>query len=210
VAAFATSVVALVAPALARLRTDRTSGQTTVLEVEPEDARGLLERGRVDLALVNHSAHTQPDADGRWRVDHVLDERLDLVLAADHPLAGREVVALADLAKDPWVMQAPASPCQEVMMRACADAGFAPRVTATCATYTSILALVATAQGVALVPRMALTTEVQGSCSVVRTRVPVLRRINALTPRGFARSKGIEVLIAGLRDQANAMDLAAH
>jgi DNA-binding transcriptional LysR family regulator len=210
IAAFATSVVALVAPALAQLRASAPTGTTatdqaaacqmTVTEVEPDEARVLLGRGRVDLALVNHSAHTQPDADGRWRVEHILDERLDLVMSVAHRLAARRTVGIADLADDPWVMQAPASPCQEVMMRACAEAGFAPRVVATCATYTSILALVATGQGVALVPRLVLAGGVPRSVSVVRTRVSVLRRVNALTPRGIAHPAGLDALVAALRD----------
>src|SRR5262249_14737520 len=111
-------------------------------------------------------------------------------------------VDLAALAGDDWIMQAPASPCQELVVRACAAEGFAPAVSATCADYRSIVRLVEAGHGVSLVPRLALEHLDVGSTRVAASRVPVRRRISALVPATRAEPTGLRLLLDALRDAA--------
>ena len=86
----------------------------------------------------------------------MLDEPVYVALPEAHRLANKPRVELRQLESEAWIMQAPASPCQQLTVRACAAAGFAPAVSATCADYSSIIALVRAGHGVSVVPRLAV------------------------------------------------------
>ena len=194
IAAFPTAVFGLLPPTLQRCEDEPAQISVEIVELEPDDARAALRAGEVDLALVNHDATLAPDAQGQFRVHHIVDEPVFIALPADHRLAAHRRVDLGELSHESWIMQTPASPCQQLTMHACASAGFAPNVSATCGDYRSILALVATGYGVALVPRLAthkLNTE---DITVRVTRPAITRRINALVPDGRAEPSIAAVL----------------
>jgi DNA-binding transcriptional LysR family regulator len=206
IAAFATAVAGLLPQVLRALGTaspDGSPGQRVeILELEPAEARAAVRSGEVDLALVNHDAELSPDMRGPWRVVHVIDEPVLAVLPATHPLARARTVDLARLTSEDWIMQAAASPCQELTLRACAAAGFAPSVSATCADYRSIVRLIEVGHGVSLVPRLALA---HLDCSGVvarRTRLPLTRRVNALVTVERADTPAVRRLLTLLRDVA--------
>jgi DNA-binding transcriptional LysR family regulator len=180
VAAFPTAVIGLLPAALTRLRRIAPDVQVEVLELEPEAARTAVRAGDCDLALVNHYALLTPDARGPWEVIHLRDEPVLAALPKNHPLAGRSSLRISDLSDDPWITQQPASPCQELVYRVCADAGFAPEVAATCSDYRSILALIGAGQGVSLIPELALAGLRAMPVAFVPTRPRIQRRINAL------------------------------
>jgi DNA-binding transcriptional LysR family regulator len=202
VAAFPTAVFGLLVEVIPIARAQRPGMSVTVLECEPDDARSALHAGEVDLALVNHDAALSPDAGGAVRIHHVLDEPVFVALPADHPQAARQRVDLARLASEPWIMQSPASPCQQLTMRACAAAGFAPDVVATCGDYRSIAALVGSGVGVSLLPDLA-TRHLRLDDVTLRPVTPAIRRrVNALT-RPDDRSANAMALLSILRDQAS-------
>ena len=186
--AFATAVAGLLPHALRGLTGAGHGFPVQIDELEPDEVRALLRRGQLDMGLVNHDAVLAPDVGGPWRVEHVVDEPVLVVLPSAHPLARRAKVDLTDLRDEHWIMQAPASPCQEIVLRACAAQGFAPTVSATCRDYRSIVRLVECGHGVSLVPRLALQSLVVGDVSIRPTRTPVMRRINALIPAGESSS----------------------
>jgi len=101
-------------------------------------------------------------------------------------------------------MQAAASPCQELVVRVCADAGFAPSVSATCADYYSILRLVQAGHGVALVPKLALGDRLPDGVKMLPLRIPVTRRVNVLLPPDRADTPTIQALLAAVREAAAA------
>ena len=53
---------------------------------------------------------------------------MHLALPSGHKLAERQVVALAELSDEEWLCGSGASSCGEVVIRACRDAGFEPKV----------------------------------------------------------------------------------
>ncbi len=137
-----------------------------------------------------------PDAPGgrsrrgdgsRWtglRSVSLLDDPLDLALPADHPLAHRRRVTLADLRGQPWVQTPAPGPCARHVVRCCLDAGFAPDVAFESDDYDTVQGLVAAGVGVALVPRLALSSLHAGI--VVRTLSPAspVRRVVVATAAG--------------------------
>lgn len=87
----------------------------------------------------------------------LLDEELVAVLPDEHPLAARPSVPLADLAGEKFVSypDRQGSNLRDVAMRACAEVGFWPRVVQEAQDTYTVVALVAAAVGVALLPASA-------------------------------------------------------
>ncbi len=63
---------------------------------------------------------------------------------------------LAELAKDCWIGPYPGNPCHDVVVLACENAGFQPRMEHSSDDFRAVVALASADAGVALVPRSAL------------------------------------------------------
>lgn len=107
----------------------------------------MVADGRLDLAFVRLPAVREGVA---TRV--VFDEELVLAVAKDHPLAGRESVELAALAGEPFIAFPPGgvSSLRGVMVDACVEAGFTPRIVQSAPETGVIMAMVAAGLGVTL------------------------------------------------------------
>ncbi|QAZ68765.1 LysR family transcriptional regulator [Solidesulfovibrio carbinolicus] len=84
----------------------------------------------------------------------VRDDPMMAVLAADHPLRGRERLRLAELAHDPFILFEQGFALNTRIEHACSLRGFAPRLAARSGQLDFIIALVAAGLGVALLPRL--------------------------------------------------------
>jgi len=184
IAAFPTAVYGLMPSVTSGFHEELPHTSLEITELEPDDARAALRAGSVDIAVVNHDASLSPDANGPFRSHYIVDEPVVVAMPADHPQAAARRVELPRLKDDRWVMQTPGSPCQQLAMHACAEAGFAPSVSAICGDYRSILALVASGYGVALTPLLAVKGLATDGVALRPTRPAITRRINALVPGG--------------------------
>ncbi|MEU5846904.1 LysR family transcriptional regulator [Saccharopolyspora shandongensis] len=103
--------------------------------------------GSLDLAFVRLPAVREGVS---TRV--VFDERLILAVAPDHPLAGAESVELAELAEERFIAYPPGgvSSLRDLMVHACVDAGFTPRIVQYGPETSTIMAMVAAGLGVTL------------------------------------------------------------
>jgi DNA-binding transcriptional LysR family regulator len=125
------------------------------LELHPSVFSGAqfsaLLDGGIDVGLLR--APVPPPLASRT----LLDEELVAVLPDEHPLAERAIVPLADLAEENFVSYPDrlGSNLREVAMRACAEVGFWPRVVQEAQDTYTVVALVAAAVGVALLPASA-------------------------------------------------------
>lgn len=84
----------------------------------------------------------------------VRDDPMMAVLAADHPLRGRERLQLTELANDPFILFEQGFALNTRIEHACALRGFTPRLAARSGQLDFIIALVAAGLGVALLPRL--------------------------------------------------------
>lgn len=112
--------VRCVVPAARRLRAEAPTAELTI-QVGPSEqlVRDLL-AGAYDFTLSRISPFVDPRD-----VEAVpaRPEIIDIVAAADHPLAGSERAPLAALRDVEWVLQAPGSPIREAVERAFLSAG---------------------------------------------------------------------------------------
>jgi DNA-binding transcriptional LysR family regulator len=120
---------------------------------------------------------------------------MDVALPADHPLAARPLLRLADLRNEAWIQTAAASPCAQHVVRSCHAAGFDPIVSFESDDYGTVQGLVAAGVGVALLPRLA-----QGGIRddlVVRALDPSspTRRVLVATPRGATQTPAAKTMV---------------
>lgn len=133
------------------VRLDLREGSTTGLVA-------MLRSNDLDACLVRGPLADDPDLD-TWQVEHD-----DLILAvpaghalAGHALAGRGEQPLAAARGESFVMYSPAKVpgLHDVAMALCRRAGFAPRVSQEAIQVQTLVSLVASGMGVALVPGVA-------------------------------------------------------
>jgi molybdate transport repressor ModE-like protein len=153
-AAYPSAAATLVPRAVAGLRARHPDVDVELTEAEPPEALALLSSGDADLALV-FSYDGAATGEGTGLVWRPLGaEPVALVVAADHPAAGRRRLTLADLADEPWVVGC--ERCRAHALRVCAEAGFEPAVRHVSDDYVVVQNLVAVGLGVTLLPRSAL------------------------------------------------------
>ncbi len=113
--------------------------------------KATLLSGATDVGIVVPPLH---DA-GDFRVDSFCDQELMLAVPVSHPLASQKRVQLRDLAQESFVgfpfSEGPGF--ESVVMAACHDCGFVPNFVQVAAEMQTILALVSSGLGIALVPQ---------------------------------------------------------
>ena len=113
---------------------------------------------------------------------------------------GRKRVELGDLREEAWVQTSATSPCAKHVVRSCHAAGFEPTVSFESDDYQTVQGLVAAGVGVALIPRLALST-VRDDIQVrpLHPASPV-RKVFAATPRAAAATPAVATMIDVLRE----------
>ncbi|MCX5364120.1 LysR family transcriptional regulator [Streptomyces sp. NBC_00124] len=199
---FATAGASLVAPAVARLRTEHPGVQIELKLIDPEDPLPDVREGRADLALV-----VGPRASGQEGVRflHLLDDPYLVVLPEGHHLAHAEVLELPDLAEEPWVGSEWPGPCLDAQLTACETAGFRPRFVVESEDYVTAQGFVAAGLGVSLIPRLGLGVGVRPGVVVRELRSPQpARSIYAAVRETAPPQPALRAFIAAMRAAAGA------
>jgi DNA-binding transcriptional LysR family regulator len=183
-----TAVATLLAPIVAPLRDRYPRLTVRIQEVEQEQGFNMLFDGDTDLAILDASTSNPPAGDPRFDQRPLVDDVLDLAVAADHPFAHRESVTLAETADEDWILQGLPCTCREHTLSACGTAGFTPNVVHNALDWNAVASLVAHNLGVALLPRLAY----------LPTHLPVVRV--PLTGRPTPSRKLLTCTRAGGRD----------
>jgi DNA-binding transcriptional LysR family regulator len=112
----------------------------------------------------------------------------------------RQPIALKRLAREDWIIGSRQTDDRQLAERACALAGFAPRMTHTIDDYDLMLRMVSAGLGVGFVPELALSFS-DTKAVVLRTPSgvpPLRRRIHALTRSTLATSLTVRALLSEL------------
>lgn len=185
VAAFATGIAEVVAPAIGRLAADHPGIRVRVRDAEGDESLPLVLDGEADLAVAVEYRGAPGADDRRLARVPLYAEPFDAVLRADHPLAGGDKVELAEFGDSDWIGPYPGNPCHDMVLLACELAGFQPRLVHLSDDFRAVVALAGAGAGVALVPRSALRG-MELSDTVVRpvTGPAATRRVFAAVRRG--------------------------
>jgi len=155
----------------------------TMLERLPAEQPEDIRRGDVDLAI-----GPPPLAGAQVEVTPFTAETGMVALPAEHPLAGREAIAMRDLADAPWVLVPAGVPSRlrDLTFRVAAAAGFTPRVAQEARELDTLIALVSAGLGVTLVPASAARFPRPGVVFLPLAGEALSFRLVALRRRGLA------------------------
>ena len=148
----ASSTIRLLPRAIAHFRAHHPMVDLRLSEAGTNAIMAGLRDGLIDVGLVRYPTPNYPS------VCTVIVEKNHYVAAlpAKHPLAGKLRLRLADLRDEPFIMPSPleGSATYMSMMHACSHAGFVPNIVQEASQAQTIVALVESGLGVALVPNL--------------------------------------------------------
>jgi len=199
-AAFESAGSTLMPLAIAAFRERHPAVELSLSLSEPEDCIPQLRSGELDLAIVFESAVAAP-GDGIERV-HLLEDPMYLTLPRDHPLANRRRLRLADLAGEAWIAGEPDCECNRLIERACALAGFQPRIAFETDDYTAMQGFVAAGVGVSLIAELGLPSVREDIVVRDLGRDTPVRQIYAATLAEGYRAPATQAMLEILRGVA--------
>ena len=201
VACFSTFAKARLLPAIARLRARFPALQVVVQELESADAIEAVRVGRCHLA-VSFAYNLVPRADVAGLVSHPLTEEPVLLALPPRWRRVRGPISLKRLADEDWIVGSRQTDDRLLAERACAVAGFAPRMTHTIDDYDLVLRMVSAGLGVGLVPELGLMhPSAKGVVIRAAAGRSLRRHIHAVTRRALAAAPMIKTLLGALAEK---------
>lgn len=200
---FSTAAAALLPPTVAALQHRYPQLRTETIEAEPVECYDLVVAGRADLAVVLVTPTTPASSDARFDQRHLFDEPLDLLVHPDHRFARRSAVSLAETAPEPWIVARPTTTYHQLVMTACASAGFTPNVAHHANEWETGTALVAYGFGVALVSRLARWSDAHRVARIPLRGDPTpARRILAVARAGAGTHPALDAALEAITTTA--------
>ncbi len=204
ITAFATAARGLVPQALRALGALHPELIVELAELEPVESVPLVSRGHVDVALAQDWFNVPFAVPEGLVKSALLDDMADIALPADHPLAGREVIELRELAREPWISWPRGWICHEWLMHTLRSQGMEPRIVHKAGEHQTQLALVAAGLGIGVALRLGRATIPDG-VRIVAVRPALRRHIYAVWRADAARRPAIRAAIKALRAAAAAI-----
>jgi molybdate transport repressor ModE-like protein len=203
VVSFPTAGATLVARAVPAFSQKYPEIELEVGEAEPEESIPRLKAGDYDLALAYDFDSVPFPEDRDLEREFLLEERLQVALPLDHPLAGRKSVRMEQLGEEAWACGVRPSSCRKNVIEWGRLSGFEPRISFASDDYQVIQSLVAAGMGVALLPELLLTGRQAGIKVLDVTPQSPLRRIWAITLASDLRSPSSEAMLKILHREAD-------
>jgi DNA-binding transcriptional LysR family regulator len=208
IGAFQTASSRIIVPAAAALARSHPRLEIQLVQMDAPRSFQELAAGRLDVAVSVEYVNSPPSGDPRFTRIPLLRDEFRALLPADHPCAGQDQLALADLRHDLWIGSLPGSPCHFVSMAACAAAGFSPRVRHQIDDWAIIVDLVAAGLGVALIPTLAQPGPRADIAIRPLTGPPAARNIFAATRRGTEAAPTVDAVLAAMAAAAGSGEIA--
>ena len=198
-AAFPSVAATVVAAAWAALASSAPHVQLQLEEMEPEESLPAVLRGQADVAVAHEYDIFPRPLDPLFERRELLTDPV-LIAVPDGPRDwGHEPIPLAALGDTPFLAPRANTSCAEMIQRACARAGFVPRVVARATERDVQLNLVAAGAGVTLVPRLAARSLPPG-VRLLPPAEPVTRKIFTVSRRGGDRQPAVRLVLDALFD----------
>ncbi len=200
-AAFPSAAASFVPRAWAALAGSAPQVRLELTEMEPEESLPAVLRGETDVAVAHEYDLLPRPLDPLFERRELLSDPVLLAVPAGHPLAAGGPVPLSALAGQPFLAPRESTSCAEMIQRACARAGFVPRVVARATDFDVLLSLVAAGAGVTLVPALAARRP-PPQVRLVSPAEPVTRQVFTVSRRGGDRKPAVRVVLDALAAEA--------
>jgi DNA-binding transcriptional LysR family regulator len=198
IASFSTFAKVHLLPAVTHARDRFPELRVVIHELESADAIEAVRDGRCHIA-VTFAYNLAPLAEVAGVSAHQLMEEPVLVAMPQRRRAEHDPIDLERLSHDDWIVGSRQTDDLLLVERACAVAGFAPRITHTVDDYDLLLRMVAADLGVGFVPELGLRFP-SAEAVVIRTPsgAPLTRRVHALTRSALASWPLVRVMLSEL------------
>lgn len=208
VVSFASAGASLLPIAVARFREAHPGVELRLQPAEPDDGLAALKAGDADVAVTVESTF-RPIVDEAFDLVHVLDDPMFVALPSTHPLADKPRLRLAELAGDAWIQGTSRASCPDtaIFLRACAEAGFEPRIAFESDDYGAIQGFIAAGVGVALIPDLALVSPRDDIVIRELDDARPHRRIMAATLAGCQRAPAARAMLDILVEVGHAWEV---
>jgi DNA-binding transcriptional LysR family regulator len=172
-------------------------------QLEPADSLPALKLGELDVAVTYQYDLLPHQTDPGLDMTPLLVDPMRVALPPGHP-ASAETVALGKLRDERWIAAPDGTACHAHIVRACALAGFTPRIDAYSDDFSSTLAMVEANLGVSLLP--ALATSTQRTHAELRpvADMPLNRHLFTAVRAGSAARPALVAVIDALTATASA------
>jgi DNA-binding transcriptional LysR family regulator len=187
VATVASAAAVVVSPAARALGRRNPGMVLTVIVSEPARSLDLLAADDVDLAIVDEYDYVPLALPDQFVATDLCAEPLVLVTTPDAAPSDGSLTTLADL---DWVMPPEHAACGLAVRSACRAEGFDPRVRWETDDMLLLVRAVAAGHGVAVLPRMAVATDIAPVRMWPLHTAGLHRRLRAVT-RASARSRPV-------------------
>lgn len=196
--AFSTAIRGLLAPVLPTLQSDFPQLRLEVTEADPAEALSAVESGTADVALIHDAEGTPLIVPRALRSRVVHTDVGDVIAARSHPLARHAgPVTAADLVGHAWVTSPPGTVCHEWFRGLAARHTTAADVRHLIDDFSTQVALVASGDVIALLPRLARPALPRGVV-VLPVRRPPSREVSLTWRRSADASPAVRVLTQAL------------
>lgn len=184
---------------LAAFRREYPAVDVSVKEIVSDAMLEAVKAGTLDAAMVVQREHVVASGLASWPF---ISEPYDVAVSHTHRLARRRNVTLTDLAGEAFVMHHAGSAVRDQILRACADAGFRPRIAMETGEMSAARAFVASGLGITVLPRSSLASP--GPTVHVLTLRPCIQRTSVLVwPAKGPRSAAARSLIEFTKDHSD-------
>jgi DNA-binding transcriptional LysR family regulator len=207
--AFQTFARSRVPQAIRSLRDRHPDLTVQVHEAEPEVSLHALDAGTLDVVVAfDYDLVAPATRPAGVRVDlivepvHLVGSIASVVaVPGDHSGGDHDPapVALGTLAEARWILPPTGTACHDMVVRACARAGFEPEPVARSSDFGVVCALAAAGHGVGLVPALGIDRRHNG-LAVVPTNPLLTRTVFVATRAGSDDHPHVAALVATLRD----------
>lgn len=199
-AGFPSASSTLVPPVLAAMSATSPGVATSYVEAEPPEAIELVRRGEVDVALTfSHALQDDPGADPTLTTEGIGRDPLALVTPTVVSGAVADLSAFRDAR---WIGGCPR--CRGHLLASCAASGFTPDIVLETDNAAAVVGLVAAGLGVALLPRLALTTTVvPPGVHATPAGDELARRVEVVVARGADRVPSVRAALDAVRGAAH-------
>jgi DNA-binding transcriptional LysR family regulator len=195
--AFPSALAMIVPAAVAALRAREPGLDVAIEEGTVDRLEAAVQRGSLHVAVCWQDARAaRREHEGLRRTD-LVEEPMVAVLAADHRLASRRQIALRDLAGETWM----APEAEGLLVAACREAGFEPRVAILTRDPLAARAIAAAGLAVSLTPRLLAGLDLPGIVTRPLRGIAPRRRLYAVAPAEGAHPMA-RALVDELRAQS--------
>lgn len=167
-------------------------------ELEPGESLKAAVAKQVDLALVDDSISAEALSSMLY-FRPVYEDHFAAVMSSSHRLAGKRTVTIAELADESWAINRTAQTYRTQIVNACHDAGYTPRVVASCRNMAATLEMVRTGYVITVLPALALRgAALDPGFAVIPVAPTMVRRIFVAMIQGTFKRPAIAAVLKAL------------